>query len=120
MQLTVRSGPDDEVVRLGCEGTVSSADISADGGDPLEQLLGEDVFSRRVLLDMNKVPFIDSSGVSWLISRHGRFADGGGILVLHSVPPVVQQVFDLLRLHQVLNLARDEAAAYAVASKGKE
>ena len=39
-------------------------------------------------------------------------------MVIHSVPPVVQGVLDLLRLGAVFNLAESESAAEALAAGG--
>jgi hypothetical protein len=57
--------------------------------------------------------------VSWLIINHKRFREGGGMLVLHSVPPLVDQVFRLLKMYLVLNIQPDEAAARAAALGGR-
>lgn len=116
MELSLLSGPDDAIARVACMGEISQSGFDIDETDPLEALLGEGAFARTLLLDLNKATFIDSSGVSWLLSHHNAFEDGGGALVLHSVPPVVQQVFDLLRLGSALRVARSETEAQTMAS----
>ncbi|MBN1345843.1 MAG: STAS domain-containing protein [Phycisphaerae bacterium] len=111
MNLHLESDRNASVVRVACAGQITASNLNPDDMDPLEGILGLDGFSSKVLLDLDKTTFIDSSGISWLISRHNEFNENGGVLVLHSVPPVVQQVFDLLRLGAVLNLASDQEAA---------
>lgn len=88
------------------------------GNDPLVQLLGPEVFSRKVLLGLEKATFLDTRGVSWLVSWHANFQEAGGVLVLHSLPPRVRYVLRLLRLDQVLHTAADLAAAHARAQEG--
>jgi anti-anti-sigma factor len=117
MKLTIRS-QDDSVVRLSCEGAIRQIPL-APGHDPLEELLGADAFRRRVLVDLEKADFIDSSGIGWMIVCQKHFVQAGGKLVFHSAPPLVQQVFDLLQLQRVLNVAADEAAARALAQEGR-
>jgi anti-sigma B factor antagonist len=77
----------------------------------LETLLGADCFASQVTLDLNHVDFIDSSGIGWLLGAHRRFRSAGGGLVLHSIPPVVRQTLKVLRMDEVLRLAKDESAA---------
>lgn len=116
MELGLLSDPGDDVARLGCQGTITQSGFSPETPDPIEEALGTEAYTRKVLLDLNKATFIDSSGVSWLISRHNSFNENGGLLVIHSVPPVVQGVLDLLRLGSIFNLAQDETAAEAIAA----
>jgi anti-anti-sigma factor len=117
MKLTIRS-QDDALVRLSCDGAIRQISL-APGRDPLEELLGADAFRRRVLIDLEKTDFIDSSGIGWMIACQKHFVQAGGKLIFHSAPPLVQQVFDLLQLQRVLNLAVDEAAARASAQEGR-
>jgi anti-anti-sigma factor len=96
MQLTWLSD-DGEVIRLRCEGKITLTDFRA-GQDPLQALLGMGCFARKVLISLEQTEYIDSSGVGWLVVHHKRFLQAGGRLVLHSIPPRVNQVFQLLRL----------------------
>ncbi len=64
-----------------------------------------DVYSRRVLLDLAGTEYIDSTGVSWLLTCHKRCREGGGKLVLHSLNPLVKQVLQVLKLDRVLHIA---------------
>ena len=80
--------------------------------DPLAALLGHDVFSRRVLLDLVQSDYLDSSGVGWLLGCQKKFRDAGGRFVIHSVTPMVMQVFRLMRLSKVLEILPDATAAH--------
>jgi anti-anti-sigma factor len=87
-------------------------------GDPLQSLLGPDVYTQPLLLSLERADFCDSLGVAWLLSCHRRFKDAGGKLVLHSVPPLVMSTLRLLHLDRVFHLAADEPAAVAQAGSG--
>src|SRR5262245_48521974 len=113
MQLTVVSD-DQDIVRVKCEGQISQSTFQP-GTDPLERLLGPSVFTRKVLLNLEKTEYIDSSGISWLIVCHKNFLKHGGRLVLYSVPPMVDQALKWLRMPLILHLAEDEAAARQLA-----
>ena len=108
---------DDEagLIRLSCEGNITHKAIMADV-DPIRLAIGEGGLGANVLLSLEKTNFIDSSGISWLLVTHKSFKDAGGRLVLHSVPPMVDQVLRLMKLSLVLNIAADEAAARAMVS----
>jgi anti-anti-sigma factor len=112
MKLSFVSGGDG-VRRLACSGDVTMLDVH--GADPLEALLGPDGFGRTVVLDMGQTTYIDSAAVGWLFGLHRKFNQAGGRLILHSIPPLVDQVFQLLKLPTVLHVASDEAAARALA-----
>ena len=112
MQLTLQSSEHD-VFRVLCEGNISQRDIDPEH-DPLEALLGPDVFTRKILLNLERTHYVDSSGISWLMGRHKQFKQRGGALVLYAIPPMVKQVLQLLRMSLVLNLADDESSALAL------
>lgn len=117
MKLTLVAD-DQEVVRVRCEGEIRDIryEIKA---DPLEQVLGPGCWTRRVLLDLERTDYIDSGGIGWLISNHKNFREGGGCMVLHTVPPRVNQVLLFLKMNQVFHMADDEPAARALALGGK-
>jgi anti-anti-sigma factor len=117
MQLFLLS-EDDNIICLACEGNITQSMMSPDS-DPLEDLIGAEGFSRQVLLDLDRTGYIDSSGIGWLVGLHRRFVTAGGRLILHSVPPMVEQVIHLLKLHQLLTIKPDQPAALALAKQAK-
>jgi anti-anti-sigma factor len=106
------------VVRLACEGQVVVEDFDPTR-EPIRTLLGPLIFSRTVLLNLEKTTYISSSGVSWLLICHKHFSQAKGRFILHSVPPVVAQVLDMLRMSMILSIARDETEAVNMARGGK-
>jgi anti-sigma B factor antagonist len=105
---------DDQIVGLRCEGQITLSHIKP-GLDHLEQVAGLGVYSRRVLLDLEKTSYIDSAGIGWLMTCHKRFKSYGGRMVLHSIPPLIRQTLDLLKLHRIFALAVDEESARRMA-----
>jgi anti-anti-sigma factor len=112
MQLNLIS-EDSGVARLECEGQITQNDFDP-GDDPMTSVLGMEGFARKVLLNLEKTSYIDSSGISWLVVCHKKFLQAGGRLILHTIPPMVNHVLQLLRLHSIMHIAADEAAARAM------
>jgi anti-anti-sigma regulatory factor len=81
------------------------------GTDPLQALLGPNCYAHKILLRLEGATCIDTSGLVWLMRTHNAFAKAGGVLVLFSVPPVVVDLLDVLRMTPLLHIAEDEAAA---------
>jgi stage II sporulation protein AA (anti-sigma F factor antagonist) len=107
-------GEDGDVVRVRCEGELANAYFQ--GSEPLEDLLGAERMKRKVLLSLEKVRFLDSSGISWLLVRHKHLRENGGKLVLYDVPPLVRQPLEFTQITRVLPIASDEAAARKLAT----
>jgi anti-anti-sigma factor len=117
LKLTVVSEEGD-LVRVQCEGEISQVKFQLND-NPLESLVGPSVYSRKLLLNLDRVEFLDSSGISWLVVSHKNFQQQGGILVLHSVPPRIHQVLQFCRMDRLLRLAEDEPGARTLAAGGK-
>ena len=118
MKLSLLSTTND-ITRIQNEGDITQLDFRA-GTDLLQNLLGADCYSRKVLLNMERTPYIDSAGVGWLVQCHKSYKDRGGRLVLHSIAPMVNQILKLLRMDQILHMAGDDAAAEALARGEKK
>jgi anti-sigma B factor antagonist len=107
------------VARIECVGSMTM-EFFLSGNDPLADLLGgPECYARRVLLNLEKIDFIDSSGIGWLIKWHQRFRKAGGMIVMHSSPPLIRNMLKLLQLDKILDLAEDEAAARRLARRGE-
>ena len=55
-----------------------------------------------VVVDLKDLKYIDSSGIKALLDAHGTFAPRGRSIVLAAVSPMVQRVWEILRLEQVI------------------
>ena len=115
IELTSRS---ERLTRVAVRGELSQADFQADD-EPLGHLLGEDGYQSPVLVDLSGVCSLDSVAVGWLLLCQKRFRTAGGALVLHSLSPLVQQLFDVLKMHLALTVAADEPSAAEIALRGR-
>ena len=98
----------------------SSDDITLldfqDGTNPLDVVLGPEEFAGTVLLSLAQSPYIDSTGVGWLIQCNARFERAGGHLILHSISPMINHCFRLLGMYDVLQIADTDKAALKLAA----
>ena len=115
MKFNLVSSEPDGVVRVASNGDLSVTDFRTDV-NPLQQLLGEDWIRSNLLLDLRKTQYMDSSAVGWLIKSSKAIKAGGGKMVVHSVHPAVQQIFDLLRIGLFIPIVDSEAAARELAT----
>jgi anti-anti-sigma factor len=119
--VTVREGvllltlldEDEGILHIECAGQAVLPDFQ-EADNPLTLLLGPEGYARKVLLDLDRVQFLDTTGVTWLLSSHEHFRRGGGKVVLHSLPAQARRVLRLLRLDHLLTVAPDAAAGRAL------
>ena len=116
MKLSLRS-EEGGVSLLQSEGEIRLSDQLRDS-KVIEGLLGPDCYAKKILLDLQNTPYMDSSGVSWLVSFHKHCREAGGVLVLHSIPPSIMSILKLLHMDRYLNLVEDEQAAKTLALAG--
>jgi anti-anti-sigma factor len=115
MKLTLVS-VEDGLTRVRSAGDITLEDVHTNR-EPLGELLGPEGYGRRVLLSLEGSCFIDSGGVGWLVMCDQRFRKAGGRLVVHSLPPMVNHVFELLQIPTILNVARDAQGAVQLAQQ---
>src|SRR5580698_4733973 len=66
---------------------------------------------RKVIADFHDVPYIDSTGIGFIVSVFTSVTkDAGGRFVLVGANQRVREVFDLTRLSSVIPMAADEAS----------
>jgi anti-anti-sigma factor len=106
------------VCQIRAEGEIRSVEEPRNLRD-IEAILGPQCYRRKILLDLQHSPHIDSSGVSWLVHFHKSSQTAGGMLILYSAPPGVVAVLKLLGMQQYFNLVADERTARALALGGK-
>jgi len=66
---------------------------------------------KNVLVDLNDVRFIDSSGLGALVSGFKNAISNQGSLKLSSLQPQVKSMFELTRLHRVFEIYPTSADA---------
>lgn len=67
----------------------------------------------RILVDLSRVNYIDSSGLALFIECLQRITTYGGKLGLFGLQPTVRHIFDIAHLDQVLQIYPDENTARA-------
>jgi len=106
------------VTRLECAGAITQTALWQNA-NPFEEVLGETGFARKVLVSLLKADYIDSAGVGLFILCHKKFTDSGGMMVLYAIPPLVNHIFQFLKMDTVLHLAKDEAASAGLVQGGQ-
>ncbi|MBX3724032.1 MAG: STAS domain-containing protein, partial [Turneriella sp.] len=67
----------------------------------------------RIVLNLQDVPFIDSTGIGMVLLFQKNLKDAGGGLKLVKLTPSVEQVFRLTRLIQIVEIFDSDEAAIA-------
>ncbi|HVS71840.1 MAG TPA: STAS domain-containing protein [Phycisphaerae bacterium] len=98
------------VYHLAAEGEATALDFTAAGPSAFEQILGPNWTARRVLLDMDRLSYLDSTAIGWLITSQKAFRSGGGFLAMHSLQPQVRNLLNLLKFERVVPMAEHAQA----------
>jgi len=109
MQLIIDSA-DGDIVRARLTGRITQKEVSATF-DPFTEELGDEAYSRKILLDMKGAEYVDSSGIGWLLACNKRFETAGGGLVMYAFVRRVLDVIRVLRMQMVLSIAATEQEA---------
>jgi anti-anti-sigma factor len=101
----------DGCIRVASTGNLTSANINLGPRNPLESILGATWSGNRVILDMSKTDFMDSTAIAWLIATTKQFSTAGGSIAIHSVAPRARQMLDILKIGKIIPLVANEPAA---------
>ena len=66
---------------------------------------------KDVVVNMEALHFMDSSGLGVMLGRYKEIKEFGGEMVVCSVSPVVKRLFELSGLFKIVRLAEDEEDA---------
>lgn len=92
------SGPDRAIIRVEGELDLGTAPKLA---DELDAAAGA---GKRVVLDLSRCEFIDSSGLRTLLSARSTAAAGGGSFALVVADPNLLRVFEVASLDRILEI----------------
>ncbi|AFM42201.1 anti-anti-sigma regulatory factor, SpoIIAA [Desulfosporosinus acidiphilus SJ4] len=67
---------------------------------------------RTVILNLQNVQFIDSSGLGVILGRYKKLLSLGGKLKISNVQPHVYKIMELSGLPKIINFYEDETHAY--------
>ena len=98
----------DDVKIIAVPGDVLDASTVAEFKAAMKEHLTE---KTNLLLDMSEQQFIDSSGCGALLSCLREITAGGGNLKLCGVQKSVRVIFELVRMHRIIDIynTREEA-----------
>ncbi len=106
MDLTTQNSDDVMVVSLNDQQL--DASNSGEFKSQLKEMMGQ---NNRVVLDMSAVNFVDSSGLGAILSGLRLATKGGGDLKIAAMSRSVRILFELVRMHKIIEVFadRDEA-----------
>lgn len=99
------------VTILDLNGRIALGETSAALSGKLKELAGEG--SRNILINLQNVPAIDSSGLGSLVAGYTSVTNSGGELKLTNIPPRVNDVMTITKLYTVFEIFEDEPTAIA-------
>ena len=111
MEINLARKSDEGYERFDLVGDLTANSWAEHTNDPFVRQYGDDVYTKKVLVNMSNAKHIDSTGIEWLLTCNKRFNQQGGKLVLHSVTPSTQRIFQMMRMNLILNMASNEEAA---------
>jgi len=83
--------------------------------DTIRDLLSKG--SKKILLNLGDVTYIDSSGIGELVSAFTTVRNGGGELKLLNLTKKVHDLLQITKLYTVFDIKDDEASAIAAFTK---
>ena len=102
---------DGNFAALAIRGQIAQSSVQPERLSEFEELVGPEVWSGTVLIDLSDATFVDSCGIGWLIAAHKRFAARGGRMILHSLSPVVGRILSMIKLDAIVSIQPTEADA---------
>jgi anti-sigma B factor antagonist len=67
----------------------------------------------NILVDLAKVPYVDSTGIGFLVSSHTAVTQAGGLFKLLALNPRVHEVLRITKLERVFEIFDKEEEALA-------
>lgn len=102
-------GSTEMVVRVEADGGTTTVTVEGDvdlvSSGELRDLLRSAVSdSRHVVVELDGLTFIDSSGLSAFVDAHRSARDAGGVIVLRNPPSLMRRLLQITRLDTLLVL----------------
>ena len=71
---------------------------------------------KKILIDLKKVNYVDSSGLATFVELFQKMKRYGGLLILFNLSQGVRSVFEIAKLDSIFKLAKDEKEALSFVS----
>ena len=107
MKVNFRTDGDVAVVDLNGKITIGEGDVVL--RDAVDKVLKDD--SKKILLNLAKVSYMDSAGIGELVACYKRAREKGGELKLLNPSGKVFDLLQLTKLEEIFETHRDEAEA---------
>lgn len=91
-----------------------NGEIDMNTADSLRQAIDNEIERRgvrSVILNLQDVEFIDSSGLGVILGRYKKLLPLGGKLKITNVPPHIFKIMELSGLPKIINFYADEVSA---------
>lgn len=111
MSVTIHSRLSGDVTILDVAGKITLGDGSVVLREKVKELSAGGV--KHVLLNLEGVTYIDSSGIGELVAAFTSVSNGGGALKLLHLTKRVQDLLQITKLYTVFDVYDDEAKAIA-------
>jgi anti-sigma B factor antagonist len=98
-----------DVTVIDAEGRITLGEGSSTFRDTVRDLVTKG--SKKLLLNLGEVSYIDSSGIGELVSAFTSVTNHGGVLKLLKLTKRVQDLLQITKLYTVFEVFDDEAAA---------
>jgi anti-sigma B factor antagonist len=115
MQLNLQSQKIGDVVIVRCQGRITVGAEVAALQQELEKLT---VLTKKVVLQLGEVSFLDSVGLGALVRQLNTLRARGGDLRLCRVPPILMQILQVTTLLRIFPIYETEDEAVLAFSKG--
>lgn len=117
MELSLQSQKIGDVVVIRCQGRIV---VGAEIASLQQELENLTVLTKKVVLHLGEVTFIDSVGLGALVRQFGVLRAKGGDLKLCQVSPFLLQVLQVTNLLRIFPLHASEAEAIQAFSQAKQ
>lgn len=111
MQLEIRERSVGDVVILELHGRVTIGEGSVQLRDAVSNLLNNN--RQKIILNLEGVSYVDSSGIGELVSRYTTTKNQGGQLKLLKLPKKIKDLLMITKLLTVFEIYEDEESALA-------
>ena len=111
MSMKIKTRQVDGVTIMDCSGRITLGEGSVTLRDSVRDLLAKG--SKKILLNLGDVSYIDSSGIGELVSAFTTVRNQGGDLKLLNLTKKVHDLLQITKLYTVFDVKDDEASAVA-------
>jgi anti-sigma B factor antagonist len=109
MQLEIRERSVESITILDLAGRITIGEGSVQLRDAVSNLLSAD--RTHIILNLEAISYVDSSGIGELISRFTTTKNSGGHLKLLKVPKKIKDLLMITKLLTVFEIHEDETTA---------